>query len=85
MRRSGLSALEDAVQVQVRFAMYTPELMEDDGRKRRVWRRQPQAPEAFDVPLDAGGEEWDDQVADLQFRERASFGLDLRAPKTSRA
>lgn len=60
----------DRVQVQVRFAMYTPELVEDDGRKRRVWRRQPQAPEAFDVRLDAGGEEWDDQVAELQFRER---------------
>src|SRR5690606_18647263 len=42
--------------VQVRFAEYTPELIEGtDGRKKkhRVWHRHPRTPETFQVPLDA--------------------------------
>ncbi|MCZ7681561.1 MAG: hypothetical protein M5U28_23290 [Sandaracinaceae bacterium] len=55
----GLSVLlppggPDRVLVTVRFATYTPELLEtSDGKKKRVWRRLPQVEGPFDVPLDA--------------------------------
>ncbi len=168
----GLSVLlpprgPDRVLVTVRFATYTPELLETgDGKKKRVWRRLPQVEGPFDVPLDAaalregvrvpstprvrvvghleaaeapgldpgtralslflvnrrvpnektseqdteflfqvemeveyeagfcarpnrrgeGGDEWDDQVADLQFRERrehaVGHGVSVEVPRS---
>jgi hypothetical protein len=41
------------VTVTVRFAEYAPEQMEDDGRKKRVWRRVARTPAPVAVPLDA--------------------------------